>query len=165
MHIGKGLLKSYANTITKVLILVGFIAFVTSENLSIQWRITAPMLVPLLLPSALFVWTLVQAGWGAPTLTLNDESITAHYWGDCVRMRWADVRFFAITGKSGQGRNVAFELSDGEHIIRWLDVSTTERADTYVPAMEPALYTTLMQTLPHWICTRTDRPLYDLRTP
>ncbi|HLZ61008.1 MAG TPA: hypothetical protein VKR06_29000 [Ktedonosporobacter sp.] len=112
--------------------------------------------------------SLAQARWQTPRLTLNDESITARYGYDRVTMRWADVHFFAITsgvfaGNAGGASSATFELSDGEHVIRWLYTSTRIKLENYIPSMKQEEYVALMDTLPSWICSRTGQPLRDLR--
>lgn len=164
MHINKGFLLWPAIIIAISLVFFSFVFFSSlPEGASMQFRLISSMisypLIPLLSP----IITLFQSRWTAPMLTLDEESVTARYGGDSVTIRWADVRSFAIMGKNKPDSQVVFELSDGRHIIRWLDAFTVRRAKTYVPNMKREDYTALLQALPPWICARTGQPLRDLR--
>ncbi len=161
LHLNKGFFKSHRFKLLKgvvpivVLVLLGLALKI---GISTWWGFLAILLVPMLVDPAGFISLLVQESWHSPTLILDDESITAHYWGDRVTMRWDAAQYFTLIGQER-----AFELSDGTNTIRWLDISAGAN-HPYVPAMDLTQYTALMQTLPHWICTRTGLPLYDLRS-
>lgn len=139
------------------IVLLVLLGFAMKIGIFTQWSFLAIMLAPLLLDPARFISMLLQESWHSPTLILDDERITARYWGDRVTMRWDDVRCFMLINQER-----TFELSDGANTIRWSDISAKAN-HPYVPAMEPGQYTALMQALPHWICTRTGLSLYDLR--
>lgn len=124
---------------------------------------TALRLILFLVTPAWLISSLVTSRYAAPRLTIDENTITAHYLGESVTMRWEGVRCFMLLDQNKPGSAWAFELSDGSNVIRWVDLSAKAN-NPYAPRMHPSQYSALMQTLPHWICTRTGLPLYNLRS-
>jgi hypothetical protein len=144
-------------------VLLGFFFFsMPFQGVSVLLRQIPSAYFYLLIFFPSLVNVLTQFRWIAPTLILDEESITARYGGDSVTMRWADVCSFAIIGQNNY--QLIYELSDGRHVIRWLDVFTTRHVKTHDRAMKREDYLAQMSALPPWICARTELPLYDLRT-
>lgn len=160
VRIGKGFLKQHSFELIVNIVLLA-ILFSITLNLSFteQLRSISVLFVPFLLPLTGIISKLVASRSSTPMLTLTDDSITARYLADRITMRWDDVRYFMRIDQEQ-----TFELSDDTNTIRWSDISARPN-NPYVPAMEPTQYAALMQTLPHWICTRTGLPLYDVTHP
>jgi len=164
MRINKRLLISSGIIIGLYLAFFTLVFFSSqSEGLAAQLRLISSVLYFPLLFLLSPIITLTQYRWVVPMLTFDEESITARYGDDSITMRWIDVCSFTIMGKNKPGSPTVFELSDGRHIIRWIDIYTV-RSRPYDPAIKPEDYRALMQALPFWICSKTGQPLRDLRT-
>ncbi|EFH82015.1 hypothetical protein Krac_2789 [Ktedonobacter racemifer DSM 44963] len=110
-----------------------------------------------------------------PSLSIDEDGITAHYGRQAITMRWRDVRYFGLTSSAmfekalttnGAFNREVYELCDGENIICWLAASFLEH-DSLLRSGRVAFSDRDRQTEPlaSLIVAKTGLPLYDLRLP
>ncbi|WP_201375700.1 hypothetical protein [Ktedonobacter robiniae] len=121
-----------------------------------------------------------------PSLSIDDDGITAHYDRKAITMHWQDIRYFALTSSTALGRELrttslfkreAYEVCDGENIICWIGAIPyggnswvnnnwlVEGISWLRSSMAPSERDRQTEILPSLIVAKTGLPLYDLCLP
>ncbi|GCE07160.1 hypothetical protein KDAU_44890 [Dictyobacter aurantiacus] len=128
-----------------------------------------------------------------PSLTIDDESITARYGRGTITIAWSDIRYFALVDSTTFCRlptsdnpptfrqlltsggtlshlpvpaHEAFEISDGENMICWLKAAPFRHHRLFrfgEVALSGRDYAAFTQQLAALLMEKTNLPVYDLR--
>jgi len=151
------------------------------------WLIAIPSVLGLLVVLSVnngsigrFIKPRVAGHYLLPSLKVDESGITARYGRDSIAMRWDDVRYCALVSSTTFHRipdsqratssftREAYEISDGENMICWLEASpfsSHRLQQNGEVALSNQQYTTFARQLASLVIERTGLPLYDFRPP